>query len=339
MVLLPGVFPPFRPIDAAMEHGAALRELVRHPSTRQYDCTAKAPARGKRPAGFAGGKWGVCMKTILVPTEHNSAMASALDTALLLAQKFGSCIEGFPLRPAVADLVAMDPDSGLTMVAVKENDAEMVRQAEDLFRAFMTQHQVPLHSGEAQASPSFAWLDSAPSGHDFVGSYGRVFDAIVLARPGDEWQSPSMVTLESALFESGRPVLIAPPTSPNSLGSNVLIAWNCSTEQARTTADAMPLLRLAQRITICTVEGSTVAGPTGEQMAHSLKLNGITAETITLKPSKRGAGETLLAKADELGCDLIVKGAYTQSRLRQMIFGGTTRHILANAKLPVLMAH
>ncbi len=83
------------------------------------------------------------MKTILVPTEQGSAMASALDTALLLAQKFDSCIEGFPLRPAVADLVAMDPDSGLTMVAVKENDAEMVRQAEELFRAFMDNHSVP----------------------------------------------------------------------------------------------------------------------------------------------------------------------------------------------------
>lgn len=323
-----------------MGSGTGQQELVRRPATRQYDCTAEVPARGKRPAGFAGGMWGVCMKTILAPTEHNAAMASALDTALLLAQKFGSCIEGFALRPAVADLVAMDPDSGLTMVAVKENDAEMVRQAEDLFRAFMTQHQVPLNTGAAQTSPSYSWLDSAPSGHDFVGSYGRVFDAIVLARPGDEWQSPSMVTLESALFESGRPVLIAPPTSPRSLASNVLIAWNCSTEQARTMADAMPLLRLAERITICTIEGATVAGPSGEQMARSLKLNGINAEPITLKPvGKRNAGETLLAKADELGCDLIIKGAYTQSRLRQMIFGGTTRHILANAKLPVLMAH
>jgi len=267
-------------------------------------------------------------------------MASALDTALLLARKFDSFIEGFSLRPAVADLVAMDPDSGLTMVAVKENDAEMVRQAEDLFRAFMTQHQVPLNTGTAQPTPSFSWLDSAPSGHDFVGSYGRVFDAIVLARPGDEWQSPSMITLESALFESGRPVLIAPPTSPRSLATNILVAWNQSTEQARTMADAMPLLRLAERITICTVEGATVAGPSGEQMARSLKLNGINAEPITLKPAgKRNAGETLLAKAGELGCDLIIKGAYTQSRLRQMIFGGTTRHILANAKLPVLMAH
>ena len=163
---------------------------------------------------------------------------------------------------------------------------------------------------------------------------------IVLARPGDEWQSPSMITLESALFESGRPVLIAPPNSPRSLGTNILVAWNNCTEQARTMADAMPLLRLAERITILTVEGATVAGPSGEQMARSLKMNGIAADTITMKPAgKRSAGETILTKADELGCDLIVKGAYTQSRLRQMIFGGTTRHILANAKLPVLMAH
>ena len=280
------------------------------------------------------------MKTILVPTEHGSTMVSALDTALLLAQKFDSFIEGFPLRPAVADLVAMDPDSGLTMVAVKENDAEMVRQAEMLFHSFMETHRVAPRAGEAKASLSWAWLKDAPSGHDFVGSYGRVFDVIVLARPGDEWQSPSMITLESALFESGRPVLIAPPNSPHSFGTNVLIAWNCSTEQARTMADAMPLLRLAERVTICTVEGATVAGPSGEQMARSLRMNGIAAEPITLKPTgKRNAGETLLAKADELGCDLIVKGAYTQSRLRQMIFGGTTRHILANAKLPVLMAH
>ncbi len=279
------------------------------------------------------------MKTILVPTEHNAAMQSALDTALLLAKKFDACIEGFPLRPAVADLVAMDPDSGLTMVAVKENDAEMIRQAEDTFSAFMAAHGVTVRAGEGPATLSFTWLKEAPSGNDFVGSYGRVFDIIVLARPGDEWQSPSMVTLESALFESGRPVLIAPPTSPRSLATNVLVAWNASTEQARTMADAMPLLRLAERVTICTVEGATVAGPSGEQMARALRLNGITAETMTLKPSKRGAGETLLAKAEELGCDLIVKGAYTQSRLRQMIFGGTTRHILANAKLPVLMAH
>jgi nucleotide-binding universal stress UspA family protein len=281
------------------------------------------------------------MKTILVPTEHNASMLSALDAALLLAQKFGSCIEGFPLRPAVADIVAMDPDAGLTMIAVKENDADMVRQSEEVFRTFMERHGVKRRADEApeSASLSWAWLASAPSGHDFVGSYGRVFDVIVLARPGGEWQSPSMVTLESALFESGRPVLIAPPNSPPSLATNVLIAWNRSTEQARAMAFAMPILRLAQRITILTVEGSTVAGPSGVEMARSLRMNGIAADPITLTAGKRSAGEAILAKAEELNCDLIVKGAYTQSRLRQMIFGGATRHILAHAELPVLMAH
>jgi nucleotide-binding universal stress UspA family protein len=300
--------------------------------------------------GFAAREAGRAhMKAILVPTENNAAMPSALDTALLLAQKFGGAIEGFALRPAVADMVAMDPDAGLTMVAVKENDAEMVRQAEELFRAFMQRHGLRERrdgaggagssGGAASAAPSWTWLKSAPSGHDFVGSYGRVFDVIVLSRPEAEWQSPSMVTLESALFESGRPVVIAPPAAPSSFATNVLIAWNCSTEQARTTAFAMPLLRLAERVTILTVDGATVAGPSGEDMARSLAINGIAAEPITMAAGKAGAGETILTRAAELGCDLVIKGAYTQSRLRQMIFGGTTRHILAHAKVPVLMAH
>jgi nucleotide-binding universal stress UspA family protein len=239
-------------------------------------------------------------------------------------------------------MVAMDPDAGLTMVAVKENDADMVRQAEELFRAFMEKRGVqrlPEVVSKPPAAACWTWHADAPSGHDFVGSYGRVFDVVVLARPGEEWQSPSMVTLESALFESGRPVLIAPPTSPASLGTRVLVAWNRSTEQARTTAFAMPLLRLAERVTILTVEGATVAGPSGNELARSLAVHGIAADTLTMPAGKAGAGETILKKAAELGCDLIVKGAYTQSRLRQMIFGGTTRHILANAKLPVLMAH
>src|SRR5262249_17987558 len=68
------------------------------------------------------------MKTILVPTEQTSAMEQTLNCALLLAEKFAGRIEGFALRPAVAEMVAMDPDAGMTMVAVKENDADMVRQ-------------------------------------------------------------------------------------------------------------------------------------------------------------------------------------------------------------------
>jgi nucleotide-binding universal stress UspA family protein len=92
-------------------------------------------------------------------------------------------------------------------------------------------------------------------------------------------------------------------------------------------------------VTVLAVEGHTSDGPSAEQAAQHLRRNGIDANAITLKEGSRSAGEIILERAAALGCDLLVKSAYTQSRIRQMIFGGATRHILANATLPVFMAH
>jgi nucleotide-binding universal stress UspA family protein len=80
-------------------------------------------------------------------------------------------------------------------------------------------------------------------------------------------------------------------------------------------------------------------GPTGEEVARHLRMNGVPATAVTIAPGQMATGEAILDYAKTHGCDLLVKGAYTQSRLRQMVFGGATRHILANAALPVLMAH
>jgi nucleotide-binding universal stress UspA family protein len=278
------------------------------------------------------------LKTILVPIENHDLMISTLETALLVARRFGSYIEGYALRPSVDNFAAMDPVSSMAVATMRQHDEEASKQARALFDAFMRDRGVAASAG-ADPGPSSGWLGTAPDGDGFVGSYARVFDLTVLGRPGDETQSPRMATLETALFESGRPVLIAPPSAPARLGDNVLISWNCSTEQARTTALAMPLLRQASQVTVLTVEGATVPGPAGADLARSLNLNGVPAQAKTLNPGRRIPGEMILAQAAALGCDLLIKGAYTQSRLRQMIFGGATRHILANAELPVLMAH
>jgi nucleotide-binding universal stress UspA family protein len=278
------------------------------------------------------------MKTILVPTEQHELMASMLQTAVLLARRFDSYIEGFALFPAMVEIYALDAEISLP-IEVTEHDAEIAKQARGVFEKLMSGHGVA-RSQRTDTSISFGWLDEAPDGDAFVGSYGRVFDVIVLGRPGaGKGSRPSMATIEAALFEAGRLVLIAPPTPPQRMGDNILIAWNCSTEQATTTALAMPLLQRASRVVVLTVEGGTVPGPTGEQFARHLARNGVPAEPVTVAPQGRSTGEAILANAAALNCDLLIKGAYTQSRLRQMIFGGATRHILANATLPVLMAH
>ncbi len=101
----------------------------------------------------------------------------------------------------------------------------------------------------------------------------------------------------------------------------------------------MPFLRRAERVVVLAVEGVMVPGPTAAEAARHLQLNGIAAETREAATDGRGGGETILAEAAALGADLLVKGAYTNSRLRQMIFGGATSQILAEAELPVFMAH
>ena len=172
-----------------------------------------------------------------------------------------------------------------------------------------------------------------------AGALGRVYDLTVVGRPGSGGHDPRQATFEAALFESGRPVLIAPPRVPDTIGDTVLIAWNRSSETARTVAYAMPLLRRARRVVVLTIQVSHVTGPSGSLLAAALKRHGIEAESYATEASSANEGSAALAKAREIGADLVVKGGYTQSRLRQMIFGGATSHILARSELPVFMAH
>lgn len=279
------------------------------------------------------------MKNLLVPTESHDVMTSVLETACLVQRRFGSYIEGFALRPAVPDYVPIDMVSGLAWHVDEQADEETRRGAHAVFDAFMKAHPVAASGAPEAAEPSYGWHPGAPPGDAFLASQGRVFDLVIVGRPLAGKALPSMATLEAVLFEAGRPLLIAPPVPPKTLGDTVVIAWNRSTETARTVAFARPFLRAAKRVVVMSIEGWGVPGPSGEQLAASLRRDGIPVETVTVPRERRNDGELILAQTEALGGDLLVKGAYTQSRLRQMIFGGATAHILAATTLPVIMAN
>ena len=268
------------------------------------------------------------MKSILVPVDQSDSMASVLASTELLARRFESVAEGTALRPVHVEIVAPDPIVAVTFPPADWNDAEFVGASRNRFESHF----------KSLSGLRYRWR-AGPSIDDAeLGSLARVYDVTVIGRPAANGRGPRMTTLESALFESGQPILVAPPASPGSLGENVLISWNCSTEQARATAAAMPLLKQAKAVTIMTIEGLTVAGPSGAEAQNWLAANGVNSREVTITNHGRKPGEVLLAEAAKLGADLIIKGAYTQSRLRQMIFGGATSHLLSNSNLPMLMA-
>ncbi|MEX6508695.1 universal stress protein [Jiella sp. M17.18] len=279
------------------------------------------------------------MKTILVPVEQHDSARFALDLAATLAERFDSVIEGFALQVPPLAGIGWDPAS---VAMIHESDwdhRQAIAKARQLFRDTMAEHG--LHDGAEAASDASAsraiWNEAAMAGEGFLGGYGRAFDLTVVGQP--RAGGSSITTLEAALFDSGGPILLVPPKRFDSVGETVVIAWNGSSETARTIALAMPLIRKAKRVVVLSDDGGIGDRPAGSLIQRRLERNGIAAE-LKLLPDKRiRSGEAILSEAAALGCDLLVKGAYTQSRLRQMIFGGATNHILANAEMPVILAH
>jgi nucleotide-binding universal stress UspA family protein len=279
------------------------------------------------------------MKTILVPTQSTAAMKSTLEAAVLLARRTGAYIEGCPLRVALPLYVVAELTTGFAMEAYTTQHDEETAELRRMFETFMQEYGIP-PAGAAAAPPCFGWLGVAAVDEDFIGSYGRAFDITIMSRLDADSTSLHRRAIESALFDSGRPVLLAPPVAPKQTAANIMIHWNGSTEQARANAFAMPLLRLAEQVTVLTVAGGQeVPGPSADDIVRQLQHNGIAAKRIDVKLGDRDTGEAVLDAATAEGCDLLIKGAFTRHRLRQMIFGGATSHIMEHADLPVLMAH
>ena len=268
------------------------------------------------------------MKSLLVPMEMHDSVPSVLATSSLFARRFGSHIEGVAVRPNYAGFIAVDP---IGVAAFPELDEQISEQARECRQAFDT--------GLRGLDIPSGWSQHEPLTESAVAGYARIFDVAVLGRPANRDNGPRMSLFETVLFESGRPILLAPADPPEKLGETILIAWNQSSETASATAHAMPLLMQAKRVVVLTIEGGIVPGPTGAELTTQLKRNGVPAEEKTVAPGRRTNGEAILAEADAMDVDLIIKGAYTQSRVRQMFFGGMTSHMLAAAEVPVFMTH
>ena len=285
------------------------------------------------------------MRGILVHVDEHRALHSVLTCALLAARRFDSQIDGLHARPGAPRIIPVAPEGAFIPASeivedLERADRDLDRQLRERFDAFMGEHGVPaVASVLPGAEVAAAWRDEAVAGYEALGSTGRAYDLIAVARPLPGAAVPSMNALEAALFESGRPVLIAPPTPPGKLGDIVVVAWNGSTETARTIALAMPFLAKAETVVVLSVEDGMVPGPSGGEIAHGLMRNGIAAKTQQIRAGDRAVGAAILDQCRDLGADLLLKGAYTHSRLRQMIFGGATSHILGAAELPVIMAH
>jgi len=287
----------------------------------------------------------MAIKSILVPIDGSDAAKPTLETAFTVAGGLGAHVDVLHVRAdpkAVVPLLGEGMSGAMIEDMIRHTEKESATRA-DAARAMFDERcgrdSIPLVSKPAAAEAISAnWIEETGREEEIVASLGKLTDLVVVSRPGPDSDLSASLTMNAALFETGKPVLVVPPGGAGVIGEKVAIAWNGSVQAARAVTAAMPLMENAKSAVILTAESSRTKGVIASDLAASLAWHGITADVRTVEPVEGSVGRALLGACADSGVDLLVMGAYTRSRLRELILGGVTRRLLAEAELPLFMA-
>ena len=287
------------------------------------------------------------IRSILVVATGDPTDAETLAAALAIARPFGAHLDVLHVRvdPINAGLaMATGAGSGaITAGLIEQLDADMRQRearAKAGFERFCAEAglTVPGAPGGRSDAVSAEFHIETGRESDWVAVYGRTSDLVVASR----WDGAALgrPVLEAVLLETGRPLLIPGPATapmPETI-ARIAIAWKPVPQAVRAVALAMPLLSRATEIIIATVEETADERDEIDRLSHYLGWHGFNPTIARMRPGPDGAAATLLS-AIAGRADLLVMGGYGHSRVREWVFGGFTQHVLADAPLPVLLAH
>jgi nucleotide-binding universal stress UspA family protein len=286
----------------------------------------------------------MAIRKLLLPLTGTAAGEAALATALTVARMWNAHVLALHVRVDSRDVAPLAGE-GLSgamieemMSATEKESAQRAQAVRDMFDHFVASQDVPLADPHVLGDhPSASFASVTGREEDIVAQQARIADLTVVPHPESGEDVSSSDALHAVLFDSGHPALIAPHTSPPTVGTRICIGWNGAAESAAAVAAVLPWLRRAEAVRILSAEGYQRRGPAAHELATYLALHGVRAEVSTFDRVDGLVGAGLLAAARQFGCDLLAMGAYSHSRLRQLILGGVTRHVLETATLPVMM--
>jgi len=279
------------------------------------------------------------IKTILVPVTGTERDPAVLATAAGMMRYLGARLDFLHVRPDAASIAAaLGPDGGAfaagSLIETFERDAALrEKTARGTVEAFCGREGLALGDGAGGAA---GWHRQVGNEAGWVAEHGRAVDLVVAARPDRAGAGREL--LEAALFDTGRPLLIPGPTPV--VPETVAVAWKSTREAARAVTAATPFLVRAVRVAILVAAEGRRGDPDAPgRLCATLRRHNPAVEVRLLQPGSGGAAEALLAAAAEIGAGLLVMGGYGHSRLRELVFGGVTEHVIRAAAIPVLMAH
>ena len=273
------------------------------------------------------------IKSILLHMDNNGRSKSCLDAALSLADRFDAHVTGLANRlPAYIPAYAAAQIPPEVFTNFDAAQASMLKTSkaefEDAFKIASRISRCNWEVGEGDLANTIA-------------TRSRYHDLIILRQETDNSSMNGYENIpDEIILAAGRPVLIIPYINHGeAFGKSILVAWDNSRESARAVNDAMPFLKHADNVNIFSGNPKVDEEVPAAQLARYMSEHGIKPEVNRTIASNISIGDMLLNDVADNGHDMIVMGGYGHQRLREMLLGGTTRHILQHMTVPVLFSH
>jgi len=273
------------------------------------------------------------MKDILVSIDSTNGFADSLKAAVHIADKFDSYITGVYQEHVYGYSSYAEVYSDIVTKGIEKQLEQEKQAVANMFNNCVTPRA---HKSTIKFEP--------PLGPNTILSHAHLSDIVMCAQPNSEtMRFGTSNQPEHLLMGSGKPVLIIPYIGfQETIGKNIMIAWDGSREASRAVHDAIPFLERADEVHIFSAINKTpadndMAAP--EHLVNHLEHHGVKSQSNLSSLDDISVAASLLSRASDYGTDLLVMGAYGHSRLREYTLGGTTRDILNSMTVPVLMTH
>lgn len=284
---------------------------------------------------------------ILAPLGGNEVEMGALNAALAFARKLDGHICALFVRPNPERVIRSFPEGfypgayAAVLETIQQQWNERSRKEQNRFEKWRTTNGLhALYEPNRKMTPSAEWREIVGDEIDVLQDAGQLADIIVIAKPSEGTDGAFYERFETALLQTGRPVVLAPSHARSNLTlDRVLIAWNRKPQAARAVSAALPLLRQASEVAIFTKPEGRLTSDAAEILVDYLKWHGVHASILAPGNDAGSASEALTEAVKRFRPGLIVMGAYTHSRLRETIFGGVTQYVVNHATTPVFLTH
>lgn len=265
------------------------------------------------------------MKNILLLVHEDAGQEARLQAALDVTR----AVEGHLECLDIAQIPVLLEDLQSTSAAMMLMDDEIAREKKN--RAAIERRL----TGE---DVSWSWTDAVGDLVEVVLERAGMADLIVLNRKLDVFPSPDMRGITGSIVSrAGRPVLAVPDSLKRfDAAGRALIAWDGSAAVTATMQAAIPLLKLASEVRLFHVLRGSAEADLAEPATY-LSRHGIHAEAKQAYDIQHSTAEVIMNELARSEADWFVMGAYGHSRVREALFGGTTRQILTETKVPVIL--